>query len=339
MKAAFLNEDGMLETKQTLVPAVVQNGVLVEMKVAAVCRTDLKMVVEGHRDLILPRVLGHEGVGEVIESLNPHFKKGDWVGLYPGIFCGNCPACKSGHTARCESLRIFGFNEDGCFRTLMSFGNEETGSLIRLPGTDYDDTIALIEPLACCLSAANKGPERKGNALIIGAGSVGSILAALLKSEAWERVIIADRVEDRLHNELPEGVETIHASTDDIISCLKNNGWAQNIDFVVPCCPEGLNWPFWEVMRPGGVVSFFSGGIGGGTMLPIDMNAVHYLELSLRGSYGCNQEDFVSASNILAEDRIDLSFFNLYKIPLEEISAGMEQLKGSEIKKVVINRF
>ena len=86
MKAAFLNEDGMLETKQAPVPALVQDGVLVEMKVAAVCRTDLKMLVEGHRDLILPRILGHEGVGEVVESRDQNFKNGDWVGIYPGIF-------------------------------------------------------------------------------------------------------------------------------------------------------------------------------------------------------------------------------------------------------------
>ncbi len=339
MKAAFLNENGLLEIKQTIDPTVVQNGVLIEMKTAAVCRTDLKMVMEGHRDLILPRILGHEGVGEVVESRDPHFKRGDWVGIYPGIFCGNCSACKSGHTARCERLRIFGFNEDGCFRTLMPFGEEEIETLIRLPRTHYDDTIALIEPLACCLSATNKGPERKGNALIIGAGSVGSIFAALLRSQAWERVIIADRVEGRLYNELPDGVETIHDSTDNMISCLKNKGLAREIDFVVPCCPEGLNWPFWEAMRSGGAVSLFSGGGVGNTMRPIDMNAVHYLELSLRGSYGCNQEDFVSASNILTEDRIDLSFFNLYKVPLEEISAGMERLKRAEIKKVVINQF
>ncbi len=339
MKAAFLNEDGMLETKQVLVPDVIPSSVLVEMKVAAVCRTDLKMVVQGHRDLILPRILGHEGVGEVIESRNPNFKKGDWVGIYPGIFCGNCPACKLGHTARCESLRIFGFNEDGCFRTLMLFREEEVGSLIRLSGKHYDDTIALIEPLACCLSAAKKGPERKGNALIVGAGSVGSIFAALLKSNGWERVIIVDRDEARLHSELPGGIETIHSSTDDIISCLKIKGWAKEIDFVIPCCPEGLHWPFWDAMRSGGAVSFFSGGVGGDTMLPIDMNAVHYLELSLRGSYGCNQDDFISASNMLAEDRIDLSFFNFYKVQLEEISEGMERLKGSEIKKVIINQF
>jgi len=339
MKAVFLAEEGMVEAGQTLAPIVEEGGALVEMKVAAICRTDLKMVVEGHRDLVLPRILGHEGVGQIIESRNPLFRNGDWVAIYPGLFCGKCFSCRTGHTARCESLKIFGFNEDGVFQTHMNFGQKEMGSLVLLPGTHYDETIALIEPLACCLSGVRKGRDRKGTALIVGAGAVGSIFAALLKSERWDQVVVVDKDIRRLKAELPMGVEPIHSSVKALIPVLRKKGWDHEIDFVVPCCPEGLNWPFWEVMRPGGSVLFFSGGIGGNTMLSVDMNAVHYLELSLAGSYGCDKEDFASASNILAENRIDLSFFDFYCVRLEDVSDGMERLKGHRTKKVIINQF
>ena len=211
--------------------------------------------------------------------------------------------------------------------------------MVPLPSQSYPETIVLTEPLACCISAIRKfRSERKENALIVGAGAMGSIFAALLVSQGWKHVIVADKENKRLLKELPEGVETLHVSIDKLLSTLKKNGLEKTMDFIAPCCPGGLNWPFWEVMRPGGSVSFFSGGMKGGPA-SMDMNAVHYRELVFAGSYGCNKEDFVTASMMLADGRIDLSFFDFYRLGIDGISHGMECLKQKKIKKVVINRF
>ena len=339
MKGAFLTERGILKVMEMPSPSLKRGGLLIAMKMAAICRTDLKMVQAGHKDLVLPRILGHEGVGEIVESDDPMLKEGETVVIYPGCYCGECPACRSGHTARCEKIRIFGFNEDGFFRTFVPFSKEEVGCMVRLPSQSYPETIVLTEPLACCISAIRKFRfARKKNALIVGAGAIGSIFAALLVSQGWEHVIVADKENKRLLKELPEGVETLHVSTDKLLSAFKKNGRGQTIDFIAPCCPGGLNWPFWEVMRPGGSVSFFSGGMEGGPV-SMDMNTVHYRELAFVGSYGCNKEDFVTASMMLTDGRIDLSFFDFYRLGIDRISYGMECLEQKKIKKVMINRF
>ena len=339
MKWAFLTEKGLLEVMDIPSPTLDPGGVLVAMKMAAICRTDLKMVQEGQKDLILPRILGHEGLGEVVESRDPLLREGEVVAIYPGHYCGRCPACLSGHTARCEKIRIFGFNEDGFFRSLVPFTKEDLGCLVRL-SRPYPETIVLAEPLACCISALEKfRPERKEVALIAGAGVLGSIFSTLLFSQEWEHVIVADKDNNRLIKELPSGIKSLNISTESILPLLKKGGWDQRIDLFVPCCSDGLSWPFWKVMRPGGCVSIFSGGAEGKRFLPMDTNTVHYRELALVGSYGCNKEDFVTASMMLADGRIDLSFLDLYRVDIESIADGMERLKRKEIKKAVITRF
>ena len=151
MKAAFITGINQLEIRDIPETAVPDNGVLVEMKSAAICGTDLKMIANGHRDLSLPRIPGHEGVGLVVESLHPDFKSGDVVAVYPGIFCGKCNNCLNGHTARCDSIDIFGFNRDGLLRTLIPFSEDETSSLVKLLVDSDDIRFSLAEPLACCI--------------------------------------------------------------------------------------------------------------------------------------------------------------------------------------------
>ncbi len=336
MKKVLLNEDGRLEVVETSPPVTPPGGVLVSMRAATICRTDLKMVQSGQRDLSLPRILGHEGVGEIIESRNPLLKIGTMVAIYPGLFCGECDPCRMGYTARCEKIRIYGFNEDGVFRSIVPFSGEQLGSLVAFPQGIDSEQVVLAEPLACCLSAVRKFQfAKKERALIIGAGAVGSMFAALLRKQGWKEIIMADKNPERLSRELPQGVEVIDTSSSSLLERLTNVG----IDLLVPACPGGLDFHFWKIMNPGGCVSFFSGNYGGKKLQPIDMNAAHYKELTLAGSYGCNIGDFRSALNMLVEGKIDLSFFHFYRVPVEGIPEGMEVLSRQEVKKIIINQF
>jgi len=336
MKKVLLNEDRRLEVVEAPMPVTPHGGVLVSMRTAAICRTDLKMVQSGQKDLSLPRVLGHEGIGEIIESHSPSFKRGAMVAIYPGIFCGDCDPCRMGQTARCEKIRIYGFNEDGVFRSIIPFPEEQLGSLVPFTQNVDPESVVLAEPLSCCLSAISKFKyANKERALIIGTGAVGSIFVALLKIQGWREIIVADKNRERLSKELPQGIKVIDTSrSPPLIESLD-----EEIDMIIPACPDGLNWPFWKVMNRGGCVSLFSGNHKGNELLPIDMNAVHYKELTLAGSYGCNIGDFRSALNMLVEGKIDLNFFHFYRIPIEGILDGMEVLMRQEAKKVVITQF
>jgi L-iditol 2-dehydrogenase len=337
MKAALLRRIGQLDVLDRPRPSLPPGGVLVAVEVAALCRSDVKMVRQGQRDLTLPRILGHEAAGMVIASDHPRWQPGTSVALYPARFCGRCSACLSGDHTRCRELRIFGFNEDGFFRGLIPYPEEATQSLIQLPAELPAERAALAEPLACCISALRRFTDlRKGTALVIGAGAVGSLFAALLLARGWDCVLIADRDRERLEKELPPGVTALHSAANEILAVLKE--LSVHLDLLVPACPGGLSWPFWEAMNPGGGVSFFS-GVETETLAVIESNRIHYSELTLAGSYGCRLKDFEEALELVACGKVDVSFLEPERSGLEDIAQGVARLEAGKVKKVIITKF
>ncbi|MCG8566870.1 MAG: alcohol dehydrogenase catalytic domain-containing protein, partial [Desulfobacterales bacterium] len=73
-----------------------------EVLACAVCRTDAKMWDQGHRDLVFPRVLGHEMV--------VRDQGGQIYMLWPGKSCGDCPHCRAGRENLCDDMEITGFH-------------------------------------------------------------------------------------------------------------------------------------------------------------------------------------------------------------------------------------
>ncbi|MDD1733924.1 MAG: alcohol dehydrogenase catalytic domain-containing protein, partial [Methanothrix sp.] len=73
-----------------------KGGALLKMKACAVCGTDIKMMQQGHRDLVYPQVPGHEMVGRIVETngCGGSLAEGDLVQIWPGIACGIAEAMK-----------------------------------------------------------------------------------------------------------------------------------------------------------------------------------------------------------------------------------------------------
>ncbi len=108
MKSLQLVKTGSLVRKDIPIPVPGADETLLNVTRCAICRTDAKMWGKGHRDLIMPRVLGHEicGIDE---------KTGRRYALWPGKACGCCGQCRTGSENLCSSMRITGFHTDGGF--------------------------------------------------------------------------------------------------------------------------------------------------------------------------------------------------------------------------------
>ena len=99
MKAAILEEPGTFFIRELPVPECPDGGLLVKIKAAAICSSDVNMIMNGHKALTYPRIPGHEMSGIIWESRSRLFKEGENVQIAPGIACGKCRWCIAGMEA------------------------------------------------------------------------------------------------------------------------------------------------------------------------------------------------------------------------------------------------
>ena len=176
MKAVVIEEIGSFSLKDIHIQEPKAGEALIKVSVTGLCRTDLKIVRVGHRDLTLPRVPGEEVVG-TIEQLGDEetvFTEGQRVYLYPGTSCGECPQCRSRAENLCVKMQIMGFHRDGGFAEYVT---APIKSLTPVPDSLSDDEAIFTEPLSCCLNALELARLTRGETIgIWGGGPAGTLL-------------------------------------------------------------------------------------------------------------------------------------------------------------------
>lgn len=247
----------------------------------AICRTDAKMWDQGHRDLVLPRVPGHEMA--VVDS------RGDRYVVWPGICCGTCGHCLAGRENRCERIRILGFHRDGGFANEIDVPED---SLIPVPKS-LDPAIACFaEPAGCIVHALEGCPvEQNARFLIYGGGTMG-LLAALLIQTGGAKPTVIERSAEKIRAARPFLNATgISCGTD-----TRESGF----DAVINACPDteafagGL-----QKLKKGGRFAFFSGLTKNTAVDSGLIDLIHYHEITMSGSYGLAPADMKRAAGFL----------------------------------------
>src|SRR5690606_38692088 len=94
MRAAVFHEPGRIEVTDVPVPALEPGDVLMRVRAASICGTDLRIMKHGHFKIPAgtPRVLGHEVAGEIAQVGDgvSDYRVGDRVSITPNVGCGHC---------------------------------------------------------------------------------------------------------------------------------------------------------------------------------------------------------------------------------------------------------
>ena len=149
MKAAILNYFGSVVCKEVPTPGIGREEALIKVLFMEVSVGLITMYIW---DIIPPQqLLGYwdmKFVGELVDidtSLDIGIKKGDKVVVQPYYACGVCEPCITGSDNVCDSLKILGVHQDGCFAQYVKVPSKK---LYRLPeGVDLK-MATLIEPIA-----------------------------------------------------------------------------------------------------------------------------------------------------------------------------------------------
>ena len=198
MKAIFIKEKGGgVELRDIEVPTIQEGEILIKMRACGIDGTDLE---KAYGKPITPPMLGHEVVGEVVDSKSPEYEVGDKVFVHHHVPCGKCYYCLHNSYTMCPlflktTIEPCGLAE---FFKVPKINIERGGVLKLPPNLSWEDAI-FIEPAACVLKALRKVNFRAGDTTsIVGVGPTGSLFIKLLRYFGAALVSVADLSDFRL---------------------------------------------------------------------------------------------------------------------------------------------
>ncbi|HTI01001.1 MAG TPA: alcohol dehydrogenase catalytic domain-containing protein [Acidisoma sp.] len=167
--------------------------VLLRVKAAGICGSDLHNYRTGRWVAQLPVTPGHELAGEVL-SVGPGvsgFAPGDLAVADSRVPCGTCPACAEGRFNHCSKLGFVGEVCDGGFAEQVIL---PASGLLKAPPGLAPEIAAMSEPLAVALHALRRlAPVHSQPVLVAGGGTIGGLTALLLAEHGFGPILLAER--------------------------------------------------------------------------------------------------------------------------------------------------
>src|SRR5690606_33602112 len=293
MKAAFLYNKLDLRVRDVAVPAIGDSEILLKVRSASVCGTDVRMHTHGYRNVDEgnPLVLGHE-VGGLIHAVGSQvadaYRAGMRVAVAPNMGCGHRDLCVSGNTHLCEDYRAFGINMPGAFAEFLVVPEAaiRQGNVVAIPDHLSFEEAALAEPLACIYNAFQRLAITLGDdVLVIGAGPIGLMHALMAQKAGAAKVIVSDLNAGRLAfvDENYEGFITV--PLDKLDETVKRLTEGRGVDVCITANPSPKSQiKSLELTPVNGLINFFGGIPKDSDLAGFDTNLIHYRQLIVSGT-------------------------------------------------------
>ncbi len=316
---ALTNIRELTSTVQKTEEIVPKGYIRLRVLYCAICRTDAKMWDQGHRDLVLPRVPGHE-ILAVCETTAKHYV------IWPGQACGQCSYCLQGRDNLCDRMKIIGFHSHGGFASHVTV---PLASLIPVePPEDNAHTLCFAEPLACVLNALAAASLKSREGIIVYGGGVVGLLAALACTQAGAKVVVVEQSEEKI-------LKGQRLCAEAGIELCKDTGQG-DFDVAINCCDSPAAWSLCATkLKKTGRLCFFSGLEKNELMDTNLLNLIHYKEIEVFGTYGPRKEHMIEAARLCQQYPYLDELVEQIVLP-DQVAALMEQvLSGTDYKYII----
>lgn len=330
MKALMLTAIRELQLVDVPKPIVEKpDWVLLKVRSVGVCGSDLHGYLGHTGRRIPPLIMGHE-VSAVVEEAG-----GAVQNLSPGQHVALLPMVDTGaHGAEKDRL-VLGMNAPGAYAEYLTW---PASHCYPLPAGLDPETAALTEPLAICVRAVSHAPIRPyDSAYIVGAGPIGLLILAVLRSTGVKTIIVSDMSDQRLERARLIGADEIinpglvnpRMRVDEI-----TGGRGVDIAFeavgLSAACQQTI-----DVTRDRGTIIWIGNSE---RMVKVDMQMIVTRELSVLGSYGMSEQDFTRALHMLADGLIPAKHIIDRRARIEEGPTLFDELLAQpNVIKCVIN--
>ncbi|HWH92537.1 MAG TPA: zinc-binding dehydrogenase [Baekduia sp.] len=307
MRAAMLYGPDDLRVEEVPEP---EGEVVVEVRAATACGTDVKMLRHGHPALgDYPARFGHETAGVRVDT-------GERVLVGDSLACGVCAPCRAQHSHLCRAMTwVFG----GFAERIAA----PAGALHLLPDGLPFAAAAMAEPLAACLHAVGRG-TREHEVAVLGGGTIGLMLARLLVLDGRDVAVIDRHAERR-------------TQADDLGARGVTELEAASLPLVYEAVGRPAAWhAALSLAAPGGRVVMVGGCPPGDVALP--GARIHYDEVDVVGAFHHRPAEVDEALALLSLGAVDYAEFAGPVVGLDGLyPALLDPPWGAEARKLVVD--
>ena len=175
------------------------NSIRIRMIYVGVCGSDIHVLKKNQQTgyisssvpLDIPndgRIIGHEGVGQVIEvgeNVN-HITPGMYVTLESIVVCNHCIACKRGDFNQCKNAKLLGLEIDGIMGEIVDVNANLAHDITKYIKSEDDlISMACIEPAGVAFDACKNAEVQAGDTVVVFGGGPIGLYSALLSKLAF----------------------------------------------------------------------------------------------------------------------------------------------------------
>lgn len=337
----YAKEPYSVELREISVPEIGEEDVLLRVKAAAVCGSDLHQYLGNQSWRVnYPVVLGHEFAGSVSKlgrRVNG-FKEGDRVvSETAALLPSDSPFIRQGFYNLDPKRLGFGYGVNGA---MAHFAKVPARCLHRIPESLTFEEAALTEP--CCVAynavCVNSRVRPGDTVAVIGPGPIGLLCAAMARLSGAGHLVVIGIPGDakRLEIAKQSGADTIlGAQGEDAAEWVKNFGDRYGADLVIDAAGVSASLRLaLDIVRPAGQIT----KVGWGPE-PVNFSLDPLVQkaVTLQGSYSHNWSIWEKVLSLLSNRRIDLSPVLNRISPLSEWRETFEQMRSGAIVKGVLN--
>ncbi|KAI0126763.1 chaperonin 10-like protein [Xylariales sp. AK1849] len=319
------------------------HDVLVAINYTGICGSDVHYWQHGaigHYVVKDPMVLGHESAGTVVEvgSEVKTLQVGDRIALEPGYPCRRCGPCLRGKYNLCPKMQFAATPPyDG---TLTGFWAAPADFCYKLPDSVSLQEGAMIEPLAVAVHIVRQASVTPGQSVVVmGAGPVGLLCAAVAKAFGATKVCSVDIVESKL--QFAKTFASTHTYISQRVSAEENAanikqeiGLPDGADVVIEASgAEPSIQTSLHSVRTGG--TYVQGGMGKND-ITFPIMALCLKEVTAKGSFRYGAGDYDLAVELVGNGRVDVKKLISDTVAFEKAEEAFQKVKEGQVIKILI---
>src|SRR5664279_3293048 len=328
-----------IEIREVPKPHFGLTDVLVKVKMASICGTDLHIYQWdqwAQRRIHPPLIPGHEfcGTVEAVGDEVTSVKEGDFVSAEMHVACGKCLQCRIGEAHICQNVKIIGVDANGAFAEYVVIPESNIWKLDPAIPTEY---ASILDPLGNSVHTVLAGEIAAKSVAVTGCGPIGLFSIAVAKAVGATSVFAIEVNEHRakIAREMKADY-VLNPAKEDVNAIIVEKTGGLGVDVVLEMAghPDSIRTAF-DVVRRGGRISLL-----GLTSKPIPVNFsedIIFKGITVQGINGRRMyQTWYQMTALLKANKLDLHPVITNRIAMKDFASGMELLKTGEASKILV---